>query len=144
MLKAAILATSPSQPVTLVAHDWGAAAAVWLATKHPTLINSLVLLDVGIMTPAKMSIKQVLVVLAYQWWLTLAFIVSQFLSTTIGDVLIGVFPWKLIGPTPYETKLPRRQREIHSWMCYPYYHTWSRILVKNKIIMILINNAHAG
>ena len=70
----------------------------------------------------------VLVILCYQLWFVLAFLVCQVvpcrLCSAIGDVMLGVFPHRLLGPCPYERKVPRRMREIHAWMCYPYFHLY--------------------
>ena len=47
---------------------------------------------------------------------------AERLCNAIGDVMLGVFPYQLIGPCPHERNVPRHVREVHAWMCYPYLH----------------------
>lgn len=123
-LRNTVIAKTEGKPVTLVAHDWGAFVAYLFVASHPDLVNAVVTLDVGHITPWKLSPWHAIVISAYQFWLVCAFIVSQLVSSIIGDIMVGLFPWFLIGPCPYETKVPRKAREIHSWMCYPYFQIW--------------------
>mmetsp|Transcript_72900 Transcript_72900/g.207684 ORF Transcript_72900/g.207684 Transcript_72900/m.207684 type:complete len:172 (-) Transcript_72900:107-622(-) len=84
----------------------------------------MVCLDVGMFEPLECTPLQIVVIMAYQVWLACAFFVSQLFQGlgghAVGDVMCGIFPWKWIGPTPSEYKIPRHLREVHSWMCYPY------------------------
>ncbi|KAK3281856.1 hypothetical protein CYMTET_10377 [Cymbomonas tetramitiformis] len=115
--------TCESESVTLVAHDWGAFVAILYANKYPDAIKNLITLDVGLGAPIG------LVTVTYQLWLAIAFIFSQLWLGTIGDLMMLLFPWKLIGPCPYETKIPKRlSGRPGSYMCYPYFQLWKMVL----------------
>lgn len=124
MLRETILAVSGEAKVTLVAHDWGAFTAYLFAAAHPELLNAMVTLDVGHVSFLRLSPWYALVICGYQLWLVSCFIVSQLLSSILGDIMMGLYPWSFVGPCPYETVVPRHYREIHSWMCYPYFQLW--------------------
>lgn len=53
--------------------------------------------------------------------LAIAFIVSQLTLTILGDLILGLYPFRLLGPLPNDKHCPRRVQEIHSWMGYPYF-----------------------
>ena len=102
--------------------------------RRPELFERAVMFDIGLITPKLLPKLSWLVIGLYQWWLALAFVVSQVLpivGTLVGDVMLGVFPWRLVGPCPHDAKvgIPRPWREVHSWMCYPYLHIWRDILL---------------
>ena len=119
------------------------AAAAWHPTPHSKAPNATageelferaVMFDIGLITPKLLPKLSWVVIGLYQWWLALAFVVSQVLpivGTLVGDVMLGVFPWRLVGPCPHDAKvgIPRPWREVHSWMCYPYLHIWRDILL---------------
>lgn len=123
-LRGTVLAAGEGKPVTLVAHDWGAFVAYLFAAAHPELLSAMVTLDVGHMSLRQLSPWDALVICGYQLWLVCVFVVSQLLSSVLGDVMLGLYPWSWVGPCPYETNVPRNPREIHSWMCYPYFQMW--------------------
>lgn len=114
-----------SRKVTFVGHDWGAFVALLMVDRYPELFNGMVCLDVGMFSPLECTPLQVAVIATYQTWLALAFLISQLFKglggQSIGDLMCAFFPWKWVGPTPYEYKIPRNIREIHCWMCYPYF-----------------------
>mmetsp|Transcript_34319 Transcript_34319/g.44279 ORF Transcript_34319/g.44279 Transcript_34319/m.44279 type:complete len:254 (-) Transcript_34319:41-802(-) len=114
--------TCEGQEVYVVSHDWGAALTYMLIEKYPTLIKALVACDVGVSHPNELTLKMVAILITYQLYLGIAFIMSQLCSQLIADLMVYFFPWKFIGPAPYETKMPRHPREMHSWMCYPYFY----------------------
>ena len=129
-----IESAAPGRKITLVAHDWGAFAAYAMIGRRPELFERAVMFDIGLITPKLLPKLSWLVIGLYQWWLALSFVVSQVLpivGTLVGDVMLGVFPWRLVGPCPHDAKvgIPRPWREVHSWMCYPYLHIWRDILL---------------
>lgn len=113
---------SAEEKITLVAHDWGAFTAYMIANSYPHKIERMVTLDVGLVASKRVSLAaawNMVIIASYQLWLIVAFLLSQLLSAALGDIFMGIYPWKWFGPTPDEYKIPRRIREIHSWMCYP-------------------------
>lgn len=129
--------TCESESVTLVAHDWGAFVAILYANKYPDTIKNLITLDVGCEIPLG------LVTVTYQLWLAIAFIFNQLWLGTIGDLMMFFFPWKTIGPCPYETKIPKRLSGrggshmcypyFQLWMCSPYYQLWNMVFGKGPV-----------
>lgn len=110
--------------IHLVGHDWGSFFCQRYAHKYPEKISKLVLLDVGSLgeegTPAWMSI----LTLAYMAIFALSFVVSRLVSNWLAIFLLRCYPWKMIGPLPYETEMPSVKtfcvpREI--FMTYPYF-----------------------
>lgn len=97
-------------PIHLVGHDWGAlivllfAAAVDAINQGPTkLIDKLVVLDVGVVDLKELNFKQIAVMLCYQGFFAFIFYISRFLPREGWALpLLLLYPWSLIGPTPYE------------------------------------------
>jgi len=115
--------------VMLVGHDWGSYVAQRYVVTHPDTISKLVLLDVGSGEP-KLSYLPVMV--AYQLWSALIFIVSRIpiLGKFLGLILAAVFPWRMIGPCPHETKVPFKQEHIKVHMTWPYFRIYRDILCR--------------
>jgi pimeloyl-ACP methyl ester carboxylesterase len=114
-------------PVTLVGHDWGAYIVQRFAQAHPSLVSRLVLLDIGYGVHVP-SIKWTLL---YQWYLVGAYAVSRvpFLGKYAGLLMLGLFPWKWLGPCPHEYKVPVNPAGVQPHMCYPYAWIWSTLLL---------------
>lgn len=105
---------SPDRPVTLVAHDWGAYWAYWLHHRHPELVSRIVGLDIAPhMQPTP---REILMIIAYQWWLLGAFVVGG-----------GVGNW-MTRRFAKLTRTPRQGEAINSAMNYPYLYTWRDIV----------------
>jgi pimeloyl-ACP methyl ester carboxylesterase len=107
---------SADQPITLVAHDWGAYIAylylAMLQKRGDKRVEQFVVLDVGIFNLIQMPLLTQAVIVGYQLWLALCFLVGRLLFTLLGDIMLGVYPWSLIGPTPFETKMPTRTSKV--------------------------------
>ena len=98
---ATVESAAPGRKITLVAHDWGAFAAYAMIGRRPELFERAVMFDIGLITPKLLPKLSWLVIGLYQWWLALAFVVSQVLplvGTLVGDAMLGVFPWRRVGP----------------------------------------------
>ncbi len=112
----------------LVAHDWGAFLGLRYENQHPELIEKLVLLDVGLLNPKNAPVKHILIVLLYQFWFAFAYVLSQTISVTLGNLVFKLFTWKPIaetlGPCPHEKESPIPMSELVVNKCYPYYHFW--------------------
>jgi pimeloyl-ACP methyl ester carboxylesterase len=123
---------SGPKAVTLISHDWGAFLTYQFTKSYPEMVEAIVSLDVGMGACAvdPFDVTNLLVIFAYQSYLIICFIVSQLLpfGSFFGDIMLGLYPWKWIGPTPHEYKVPRPLNEIKSWMAYPYFQ-----LVKEKL-----------
>lgn len=110
-------------PVTLVGHDWGAFITLMYCTRHPERVKKYVALDVGVLDAP--SFFTFAVIIAYQVMFATAFVLSALGLGWLGTLVIALYPWHAIGPTPHESKVPPA---VASWrtkpepkLCYPYY-----------------------
>ncbi len=75
-IAAVVDAASPGRPVILLLHDWGCAFGYEYAMRHPSRVRRIVGVDVGDAGSAahvrSLGWKARAMVLAYQWWLVLA------------------------------------------------------------------------
>lgn len=80
-------AVSPAQSVTLVLHDWGCIFGYEFATRHPERVARIVAVDIGDYNSGayvrSLSIKAKALLLAYQFWLAVAWTVGG----AIGDAM---------------------------------------------------------
>jgi pimeloyl-ACP methyl ester carboxylesterase len=119
--------------VTVVAHDWGSFVAFLFVTAHPSSVEAFVALDVGMVTPLKLGPFTALVIVGYQTWLALVFVLSQLfagggaplswlhrLANVAANVAMLLYPWQAVGPCPREWAQPRPASDARAWMCYPY------------------------
>ena len=113
-LAAMVREVSPSSPVTLVLHDWGAYWGHLLHQRHPNLVARVAGLDIA--PHVEPSPVAILGIIAYQWWLLGAFLVGG----PIGDWMTRSFATLLGAPLGSE--------QINSWMNYPYRNVWKDIL----------------
>jgi len=110
---------------TLVAHDWGAAVAqIYLHAAGNQRVDRLVLMDVGAKIPTDAANMRA--VMPYQLWLSFSFLIERCTLPIIGTLMAFVlFPWKAIGPCPYETKMPKRTSgPPGARIAYPYLRTF--------------------
>jgi pimeloyl-ACP methyl ester carboxylesterase len=103
-----------AKPVTLVAHDWGALWGYMLHHRHPELVARIVGLDVG--PDMKPSPRELVLLLAYQWWLLAAFVSGG----PIGDWMTRRFA-RMAGT-------PRQGDALNASINYPYLYTWRDIV----------------
>lgn len=112
-LAACVRRVSPDRPVTLIAHDWGAYWGYRLHREHPTLVARIVGLDIA--PHMKPKLYEVPMILAYQWWLTAAFVAGG----PIGNGMTRIFATVAQAP---------KRREVRASFNYPYFYTWRDIL----------------
>jgi pimeloyl-ACP methyl ester carboxylesterase len=110
-LRAVVTRASPGRKVILMLHDWGCAFGYEFTMRHPELVSRLVGVDIG--NPKglarALSLREKLVVVAYQWWLAL----SWKIGGRLGDRMsLQMARWM---------KCPSDRRFISSCMAYPYY-----------------------
>ena len=90
--------------IHLVGHDWGAVIVLIYATQGKPL-DKLVVLDVGIIK--EIGLVNLAFQLLYQMYLALIFLFSRLLpNQEWATILLAIFPWKLVGPCPYEVSQP--------------------------------------
>lgn len=109
-LAACVREVSPGRPVTLVAHDWGAYWGWLLHHRHPELVRRIVGLDIA--PDMKPTPREVLMIIAYQWWLASAFVVGG-----------GVGNW-MTRRFAKMARSPRQGAALDAGINYPYLYTW--------------------
>eukprot|EP00602_Paraphysomonas_sp_CaronLab_P008851 CAMPEP_0185019726 /NCGR_PEP_ID=MMETSP1103-20130426/2330_1 /TAXON_ID=36769 /ORGANISM="Paraphysomonas bandaiensis, Strain Caron Lab Isolate" /LENGTH=255 /DNA_ID=CAMNT_0027550189 /DNA_START=118 /DNA_END=882 /DNA_ORIENTATION=- len=113
-------------PVTLIGHDWGSLFGFLYQNKFPSKIKKYVTVDIGLMT--SISLWGMFLMLLYQWWFAIAYIVSQLFGEFIGHVVFGMCVLlltyvPLLNICPNE-KFPRPRNEVNVNMTYVYYQYW--------------------
>jgi len=121
--------------VCLVGHDWGSFVSQLYISRFPNTVDKLFLLDVGHVNPRKTSRSNLLIILAYQSWIVMSFLVGRVTTTLIGDLMMAFYPWSAVGPCPNDVNgvMPlkgtadmttwwgRYTAGTHCWMGYPYF-----------------------
>ena len=120
---------------TLVIHDWGSILGLIYENKRPERVKRLVIMDVGI--KKSISLYDGLVIILYQWWFSIAYLMSQILGSFIGNLIFlafnifrDFFPFLTIGPM----KVIRPQQDISVHQCYPYFEYWKAYMTNMKDI----------
>jgi pimeloyl-ACP methyl ester carboxylesterase len=109
-----IRSISPEKPVTLIAHDWGAYWGYWLHHRHPELVARIVGLDIA--PHMKPNPREILFIIAYQWWLLTAFVSGG----RIGD-------W-MTRRLARIARTPKQGAEVTAAMNYPYLYAWRDVV----------------
>jgi pimeloyl-ACP methyl ester carboxylesterase len=106
----------PGERVTLLLHDWGCVFGYQFASRHPQLVKRVIGVDIGDAGSqrnlAELSIKAKLMVVAYQWWLALAWR----LGDRLGDRMARWMAALARAPAP--------PQNIGAQMGYPYAVRW--------------------
>ena len=129
MLDNTINQLAPNTSITVVSHDWGAILTLLYCNKYPNKINRLVLVDVGIKgIKDSKSLWETFLILLYQWWFSIAYIISQFLGSAIGNCIFVLY-MVLVTALPFLKVCPhdifhRPANEMNIEMCYIYYQYW--------------------
>lgn len=84
--------------VILVGHDWGSYICLLYLAAYPGTVHKFVTLDIGIRD------KFDLVSICYMTYLAFVFLMSRILSDQLALLFIALYPWKAIGPCPYEVR----------------------------------------
>lgn len=120
LINAIVDAVSPTQPVTLVLHDWGCVFGYEFAACHPQRVARIVGVDVGDYNSGaysrSLSVKSKLLAFAYQLWLAVAWKVGG----TLGNRM-----------TRWMARMAgcRAEQSAIGWqMNYPYAMTWFGLL----------------
>lgn len=113
-------AASPGEPVTLLLHDWGCVFGYEFAARHPERVAGVAGIDIGDHNSRalqhELRLRAKAMVLGYQWWLALAWVIGRHLHGGLGDRMTRAMASALRCPAP-----PAR---IGWRMNYPYAMRW--------------------
>ena len=114
LLKQVIEQLCPGKKAILMLHDWGCLIGYQFYLRHPELVTKIVGVDIGDGASLRrsLSMRERLMVLTYQWWLALAWVIGG----APGDWMTRAMARALRCPSP--------QALIGSRMSYPYYMFW--------------------
>lgn len=113
-LAGCIREVSPDDPVTLIVHDWGSHWGHTMHNRHPELAHRAITLDVA--PHVKPKLWSVPAIIAYQLWLTVAFLIGG----SVGDGMTRRMAGLMGAPAPPE--------RLTAWMNYPYRNMFTDIL----------------
>jgi pimeloyl-ACP methyl ester carboxylesterase len=82
--------------VILVGHDWGSYICMLYLIAYPDTVHKFVTLDIGLRDTLD------LVSVSYMTYLAFVFLISRILPDPLALLLFALYPWKAIGPCPYE------------------------------------------
>ena len=110
-LRAVVTRASPGRKVTLLLHDWGCGFGYEFTMRNPDLVSRIIGVDIG--NPKglarALSMREKFMVVAYQWWLALAWKIGGGLGDRMS---VQMARW---------LKCPSDARFISSCMAYPYF-----------------------
>lgn len=112
------------QDIALVAHDWGAAAAILYAQAYPTTLTKLVYLDIAPLGLLELGVKDFITFASYQGFLALMFFWSRIFPFCL-DVwfpkVMCMYPWDSPYLSPVERTIFGDLSRITPDQCYPYF-----------------------
>lgn len=118
--------------VNLIIHDWGAIYGYIYQNHFPDRVDKIVSLDVGLIGGiSSLPLRYIPVLLIYQIWFAVAYIISQTLSVGLGQIVFRLFHFVPGFLRPSSEATPRPRHELHVHMGYLYYHFW-RAFIFNR------------
>ncbi len=112
----AVDTVSPTQPVTLLLHDWGCFFGYQYAMRQPQRVARVVGVDIGDAGSrahrAGLGVKAIVATLAYQWWLALAWKIGGGTGDRMARWIARLF------------QAPAPAQDVVSAMGYPYAMQW--------------------
>jgi pimeloyl-ACP methyl ester carboxylesterase len=106
ILHAVVETVSPSQPVTLVLHDWGCIFGYEFAARHPDQVAGIAAVDIGDHNAGtylkSLSGKAKWLIFSYQAWLALAWLMGKHVHSGLGDHMTRSMAKTMRCPTPPE------------------------------------------
>ncbi|KAJ8609822.1 hypothetical protein CTAYLR_008120 [Chrysophaeum taylorii] len=143
MLRATIVAHFGERKIVLVGHDWGSYVCFLYVNRYRDSIDKFVTLDVGLYAPKDMTLASNLLDVGYKGTLALAFVFRAIGVPVLGILAVALYPWKFLGPCPYETKVPPR---VKDWfkkpdlgLCYPYFNLFAGVFTNTFPVPKLSN-----
>lgn len=105
--------------IHLVAHDWGAAAAILYAQEYPTTLTKLVFVDIAPFHILELGARGMFTFISYQSFLALCFVLSRILPRTSWwfSSFVSLYPWKSTIFSPGDFGDVSR---VQPDQCYPY------------------------
>ena len=135
LLHATLLTLVPDESLKLnfVIHDFGSIVGLRYENTHPERVKSIVCLDVGIgvLTP-QTPILQMFIILLYQSWYAVSYILSQLIHPAVGQMLFFFFALacpNFLKACPHD-KVKRKTSSMKVEMCYLYYSLFKAVLGK--------------
>lgn len=127
-----ISSSSGGPSITLICHDWGAIIGLLYAEKYPTKVRQLILIDVGIKSRNETKLWELFLIILYQWWYSIAYIIGQLFGVPLGNcifvtymIFVTLFPFLKVCPND---TFHRPASEMTIEMCYIYFHYWKSFL----------------
>jgi cis-3-alkyl-4-acyloxetan-2-one decarboxylase len=119
-ITAVVQVAAPGEKVILMLHDWGCFYGYQFASRHPELVERVVGVDIGD-AGSRRNLKELgltgkLAIVAYQYWLALAWRLGASVNGRIGDAMARGMARLLRCPTD--------PRSIGWQMGYPYAVRW--------------------
>jgi pimeloyl-ACP methyl ester carboxylesterase len=116
-------------PFTLVIHDWGSIIGMLYQKRFPEKVKSMILVDVGIKGPVPESIWETVLIVLYQWWYAVSYIITQIMGAHIGKIiLLGyfglVFTLPFLKVCPYDTFHRPTNDAINPQLLHIYFRFW--------------------
>lgn len=93
--------------VILVGHDWGSYICILYLIAYPDTVHKFVTLDIGLRDALD------LVSVSYMTYLAFVFLMSRILPDPLALLLFALYPWKAIGPCPYEVTTIVKKPKSH-------------------------------
>jgi pimeloyl-ACP methyl ester carboxylesterase len=128
---------TPVPSITFICHDWGAVIGLLYCNKYPEKVKRLILIDVGIKSISESSFWEIFLIVLYQWWFSIAYIIGQFFGAPLGNcifvtymIFVTVFPFLRVCP---HDSYHRPASEMTIEMCYLYFHYWKSMLQGRSI-----------
>jgi pimeloyl-ACP methyl ester carboxylesterase len=122
----------PAPSITLICHDWGAFLGLLYCNKFPHNVKRLILIDVGIKSISESSFFEIFLIILYQWWFSIAYIIGQLFGAPLGNcvfvtymIFVTLFPFLKVCP---HDSFHRPASEMTIEMCYLYFHYWKSML----------------
>ena len=115
-IRAVVDHVSPRGKVTLLLHDWGCFYGYQFAARHPDRVERVIGVDIGDAgsraNRAELGLRGMLLIVAYQLWLALAWRIGGRAGDAMSRWLAGLM------------RVPTDPASIHARMAYPYAVVW--------------------
>eukprot|EP01041_Mallomonas_annulata_P000736 gene736-1414_t len=106
----------------LIGHDWGSYLAQLYQNRYSDDVSKIICLDVGQIPFKNATLFQMIVIIFYQGWFAISYLISQIFGSFLGNtsLYLSLPLMTLFGPCPYEKKLTIPFSQFHVGLCYIY------------------------